>query len=225
MRKVRRSFTDLAHLNSINHFLLTENTDTKLHRKQSHWNSSWKCIIHPDSQSGFIHDLLCYLYTQVNTQSFLKPRTGAAVHSAIPSAAKLQTQINPLFSVSPHLTADPISSACTRTHPACSHQKGRPHSAGCNPTPPPSCSGVTNTGRGSRRRKGATQAAFRSQDKEQLMRGRIGRGKKMYCMYVLGRKWRMVMVSLLTVNVEREAFFSPLSPAPKFPEFFPVRLN
>lgn len=35
----------------------------------------------------------------------------------------------------------------------------------------------------------------------------------------------MVMVSLLTVNVERGAFLSPLSPAAKFPEFFPVRLN
>lgn len=35
----------------------------------------------------------------------------------------------------------------------------------------------------------------------------------------------MVMVSLLTVNVEREAFLSALSPAAKFPEFFPVRLN
>lgn len=43
----------------------------------------------------------------------------------------------------------------------------------------------------------------------------------------MGRKMEktMVMVSLLTVNVERGAFLSPLSPAAKFPEFFPVRLN
>lgn len=43
----------------------------------------------------------------------------------------------------------------------------------------------------------------------------------------IGRKMEKttVMVSLLTVNAERGAFLSPLSPAAKFPEFFPVRLN
>lgn len=42
-----------------------------------------------------------------------------------------------------------------------------------------------------------------------------------------GRKMeeKMVMVSLLTVNIERGAFLSPLLLAAKFPEFFPVRLN
>lgn len=35
----------------------------------------------------------------------------------------------------------------------------------------------------------------------------------------------MVMVSILTVNVERGAFRSPLSLTAKFPKFFPVRLN
>lgn len=43
----------------------------------------------------------------------------------------------------------------------------------------------------------------------------------------IGRKMeeRMVMVSLLTVNIERGAFLSPMLLAAKFPEFFPVRLN
>lgn len=163
------------------------------------------------------------------------------MHSAAPSAAKLQTQIKPFFSVSPHHTNDPISSACTRTQPACSHQRGALILRARNRTLPPSCSGVTDTGRESRRRV-KTQAAFRSEDKEELMRDRMGRAG-MYIttartargrrdrvfyfsvLYVLGRKWRMATVSLLTVNVEREDFLSPLSPAPKFPEFFPVRLN
>lgn len=102
----------------------------------------------------------------------------------MPSAAKkLQTQIKPFFSVSPHPAADPISSACTRSHAAQRSSKGRPHSAGRNPTPPPSRSGVTDTGRGVQEEEGGeegrrenTQAAFKSRDKDQLMRDRTGRG-------------------------------------------------
>lgn len=53
------------------------------------------------------------------------------------------------------------------------------------------------------------------------------RGLLYFSVVCIGRKMEktMVMVSLLTVNVEREAFLSALSPAAKFPEFFPVRLN
>lgn len=75
------------------------------------------------------------------------------MHSAAPSAAKLQTQINLFFSVSPHLTADPISSACARTHPASIHQRGALILRAVTRPLPPSRSGVTDTGRWSRRRE------------------------------------------------------------------------
>ena len=75
-------------------------------------------------------------------------------------------------------------------------------------------------GRTGRRRDGGGNIYHSSECEER-------RGLLYLSAVCIGRKMekRMVMVSLLTVNAERGAFLSPLSPAAKFPEFFPVRLN